>query len=312
MDKKAVIVTGGSSGVGLECAKYLVRQGYEVIITGRNVDKGTAVAKSIGALFLELELTSSESICKFIAELPNTTQSPIHHLICNAGLQQITSVRAKDTEFEVTWAANHLGHFILVQRLLPHLARPAKIILVASGTHDPEQQTGIEPPRFSTAEKVAKGEFEGSVLAGMKYGHCAYSTSKLCNILFAFELQRQLSAREINDITVNAFDPGLTPGTSLVREGGFLIDFAFRHLPAWLLQRFLSNVHSVDQSGTSLAVLATSAEYENESGRYYEHENLKPFVARSSVDSLSLAKAKDLWDYSFIASGIPLSETLFG
>lgn len=311
MDKKAVIVTGGSSGVGLECAKYLVQQGYEVIITGRNVDKGTAVAKTIGALFLELELTSSESIGKFIAELPNTTQSPIHYLICNAGLQQSSFVQTKDTGFEVTWAANHLGHFILVQRLLPHLARPTKIILVASGTHDPEQETGIEPPRFSTAEKVARGEFEGPALTGMKYGHCAYSTSKLCNILFAFELHRQLFIREINGITVNAFDPGLTPGTSLAREGGFLIDFAFRHLPVWLLQRFLSNVHNVDQSGTSLALLATSAEYDNQSGKYFEHENLKPFVARSSADSLSLAKAQDLWEYSFSVSNIPLSDTLF-
>ncbi len=72
----------------------------------------------------------------------------MHALVCNAGLQIVSGLQQTADGVEMTFGVNHLGHFALVDGLLEHLVAPARIVLVASGTHDPEKLTGMpHPPR---------------------------------------------------------------------------------------------------------------------------------------------------------------------
>jgi len=336
-----VLVTGGTSGVGLECCKALVAQGYQVIATGRDVERGNALAQSVGMTFKKLELGSLKDVRRFVEELRQEIRDkhlkkteegsspPVFTtVIANAGLQMTNSLSRSEDGFEKTFAANHLGHFVLVQLLLAaklfendnansYLLRrnpTARIVLVSSGAHDPAQKTPIEPPKYVNAEKPSRGEYDGLDPNSLRAGQCCYSTSKLCNALFAFELSRRLHSHNQADadVVVNAFDPGLTPGTSLAREAGPVASFLFRHAPVSLLRTFIyEHTHPVEDSGTSLARLATSPDFAKVSGKYFEHRNLTPFVRESSRDSLDEAKAKDLWDTSMKLANIQPNETIF-
>ena len=309
-----VLVTGGTSGVGYECTKALRRNGHKVTITGRDVQRGQQVSKETKSTFLRLDLASQESIRSFVKSLQENSESGFDAIICNAGIQFATNKTKNEDGFEMTFAVNHLGHFLLIHQLIESnlINRPSRIVVVSSGTHEPEQKTGVEPPRYISAEQVSKGDFsKPTPLGDMKSGHCAYSTSKLCNILFTKELNRIIRQQNIDDITVNAFDPGLTPGTNLTRNGAFIISVLFKTCPVWLLRSMFSNVHHIHESGTSLANLATKEEYNNQSGNYYEHLNLKPFIAESSVASKSEEFAKDLWDFSLSAVHIEDTENAF-
>lgn len=305
-EKTTILITGGTSGLGLQAAKVLASKGeYDVIFTGRNTNAGNSIATNIGATFMELNLGSQANVRSFVDDLKEKLKYPLHTVICNAGIQFSNNKTMNEDGYEMTFAVNHLGHFLLVQLLISNsmISKPGRIIMVASGTHDPAQKTPIEPPRFKTAEQVSKGDF-GDDLSGIKAGHCCYSTSKLCNILFAFELNRKFKEDHVEQIYVNAFDPGLTPGTGLVRNAGWLFSSLFRVIPAWLLKTVSSNVHTQEESGASLAALSVDEEYEKLYGHYFEHENLKPFIATSSVDSKSREFATDLWDFSLKATGL--------
>lgn len=305
-DKQTILITGGTSGVGFNALKVLVAKGHNVIFTGRNTNIGETIAKDNNATFLQLDLASQANIRQFVENLKEKLEHPLHTVVCNAGIQFATNTNKNEDGYETTFAVNHLGHFLLVQLLLKEnlISKPARIIVVASGTHDPAQQTGVEPPRFKTAEQVSKGDFGADLGTGMKAGLCCYSTSKLCNILFAFELNRKLRESNVEGICVNAFDPGLTPGTGLARNGYWIVSTMFRYMPAWVLQMMWSNVHTTEDSGTSLAELCISPAYDKLYGHYFEHENRKPFIAESSVDSNSREFAEDLWNFSLQATGL--------
>jgi NAD(P)-dependent dehydrogenase (short-subunit alcohol dehydrogenase family) len=140
------------------------------------------------------------------------------------------------------------------------LTPPARILVVSSGTHDP-----------STDESAD--------------GRRRYTTSKLCNLLFTYELNRTLG----HGLTVNAFDPGLMPGSGLARDYPPLQRLAWRYLFPAL--RVLPGVRSTRTSGRYLAALVTDARFDGVSGQYFDG----PRPIRSSVDSYDRDKALDLW-----------------
>ena len=153
------------------------------------------------------------------AELP-----PVHALVCNAGIQVVSGAEATDNGVEMTFGVNHLGHFALVHGFLDHLARPARIVVVSSGTHDPAKHTGMPEPRYTSAAELARPDDCGTAEDGRR----AYTTSKLCNLLFSYELDRRLGHGE-QGVTVNAFDPGLMPGSGLARDYPPLQRLAWRY-----------------------------------------------------------------------------------
>jgi light-dependent protochlorophyllide reductase len=309
---RTVIVTGASSGLGYECARVLAADArWHVVLACRDANRGAEAATRIGAAtggreaeVLPLDLASLASIRRFVRSLGSAERPPLHGLVCNAGLQLVTGGETTEDGFEATFGVNHLGHFLLTNLLLDRLARPARIVFVSSGTHDPAQRTGVPHPRYLGARALSRpGAFDEP--AG-KAGRRAYSTSKLCNVLCSYELSRLLEKAgesEAGAITVNAFDPGLMPGTGLARDYGTLAQLAWRWvLPA--LRLFAPNVHSARESGEALARLVLDPALEGLSGRYFEGRR----EIRSSDASYDLAAARDLWEVSVELSGLQPDE----
>jgi NAD(P)-dependent dehydrogenase (short-subunit alcohol dehydrogenase family) len=195
--------------------------------------------------------------------------------------------------FESAFGINHLGHFLLVNELLPVLQSPARVVVVASGVHDPAQKSGVPAPAWNSPAALAHGEL-GPAAASDKTlasGQRRYSTSKLANVYFTYALASRLPA----GITANAFDPGLMPGTALMREAPALLRFIFKHIPITLLRRLFSpNVHTAQESGDALARLVTDPELAMTTGRYFEGRR----QIRSSDESYNNERAVELWNAS--------------
>ncbi len=290
MNTRTAVITGASAGLGLECARTLLANdaSWHVVLAVRDLARGADAVAQLGepgrCTVLEMDLASLRSVRGFVQNLRAAELPPVHALVCNAGVQVVSGTEVTDDGVEMTFGVNHLGHFALVQGLLDHLVRPARIVVVSSGTHDPAKHTGMPSPRYTTAADVARPE-GGTAGEGRR----RYTTSKLCNVLFAYELDRRLGHGE-QGVTVNAFDPGLMPGSGLARDYPPLQRLAWRYLLPAL--RVLPGVRSPRTSGRYLAALTGDARFDGMSGQYFD--GLRPI--ESSTDSYDRDKALDLWE----------------
>jgi NAD(P)-dependent dehydrogenase (short-subunit alcohol dehydrogenase family) len=307
---QTAIVTGGNGGLGYQCARAIAAASpqWHVIIASRDHGKSTEAVRSIiaetrnpGVAAIELNLGSLDSVPRFGVDFAARALPPIGAIVCNAGIQIVSGITYNDDGYETTFAVNHLGHFLLVNLLLRHLNDRARIVVVSSGTHNPDQFTGMPKPDYRDAISAAKpqlGADPGSA------GRRAYTTSKLCNVMFTYELSRRLKAEGHDTICVTAFDPGLMPGTGLARDyrpfQKFLWNFA---LPAL---RFIPGVNSTSKSGIDLARLVLDPGLEGVSGEY--------FVGRSSVpsskESYDERKTAELWESSVTMARLKPEETI--
>jgi NAD(P)-dependent dehydrogenase (short-subunit alcohol dehydrogenase family) len=262
---------------------------WHVVLAVRSPTRGAEAVAQLGApercTVIEVDLASLQSVHAFVDTFRDAGLAPLHAVVCNAGVQVVSGTRLTAEGVEMTFGVNHLGHFALVQRLLDELADPARIVVVSSGTHDPAKRTGMPAPHYSSAAELAHPP--GDTIDGRR----RYTTSKLCNVLFAYELDRRLGEGQ-RGITVNAFDPGLMPGSGLARDYSPIGRWAWRYLFPAL--RVLPNVNSTRSSGQRLAALAGDPRYDGVTGSYFE--GLRP--VRSSVDSYDRDKALDLWETS--------------
>jgi NAD(P)-dependent dehydrogenase (short-subunit alcohol dehydrogenase family) len=217
----------------------------------------------------------------------DATLAPLHAIVCNAGLQVVSGTEWTEDGFEMTFGVNHLGHFALVQGLLDELAHPARIVVVSSGTHDPSKHTGMPHPDYTSAADLAQPRAEQSAGDGRR----RYTTSKLCNVLFTYELDRRLGHGG-GGVAVNAYDPGLMPGSGLARDYPPVQRLAWRYLFPAL--RVFPGVRSTRISGRYLAALASDSRFDGVTGEYFAGR--RPI--RSSADSYDRDKALDLWETS--------------
>lgn len=132
------------------------------------------------------------------------------------------------------------------------------------------------------------------------YDQLRYTTSKLANVLFSYELARRLPP----GVTVNAFDPGLMPGTGLAREQPAPLRFVWNHLLPRILpmmRRLISpNIHTPAESGAALARLVLDPVLAKVSGKYFE--GLREIS--SSAESYDATRAAELWQASAALTGI--------
>ena len=311
---RTVVITGGNSGLGFNCARVLLAEStpWHVIIACRDVGRANVAVDLLhksttsGAVIeaMTLDLASLASVRAFSAELERRLKEeeipPLHGLVCNAGVQG-AKVFTVDG-FESSFAVNHLGHYLLVNLLLPLMMNPARIAVVASGVHDPAQlaavpaSAGVPVPAWNTPTSLAKGELGPEAAkddAAADRGR-RYSTSKLANVYFTYGLATRLPV----GVTVNAFDPGLMPGTGLAREYSAVERFFWHSLMPRIipLLRLLvtANIHTAEDSGAALARLITDPSLASVNGKYFE--GLREI--RSSVDSYDTGRADELWQDS--------------
>jgi light-dependent protochlorophyllide reductase len=290
---QTAIITGANSGLGLHCARALLAAdpSWHLVLAVRDPARGAAAVERLGAgkrcTVMQLDLASLRSVRGFIDDVHTGGLPPIRAVVCNAGVQVVSGARTTADGYEMTFGVNHLGHFALVSGLLDALTAPARIVVVSSGTHDPAKFTGMPHPRYTSAADLAHPTGELTAEEGRR----RYTTSKLCNVLFTYELDRRLD-HGVKGVTVNAFDPGMMPGSGLANDYSPLQRFAWRYvLPAL---RFLPGVNSTRTSGRQLAALAADPRFNGVTGTYFEGNK----AALSSADSYNIDTARALWDTS--------------
>ncbi len=218
-NKKAYIITGPTSGIGYETALELAKHGT-VILVGRNREKLNHVQKAIqemggNAVSVVCDVSDIKSI-KQAAEQIIELKFPLAGLLNNAGIMPRKATKSAQG-WDMTFATNHLGSFMLTEALAPHLPDGANVVFIASAMEDPERKPvkalGMKGGRYISAEASARGEWKagGAKMAGVD----AYSTSKQCVLAAAMAF-----SRETPRLHFNAIEPGITPGTGLGGGGG--------------------------------------------------------------------------------------------
>lgn len=169
-----------------------------------------------------LDVSSTASIKYFAEQFIKATIPPLHAIVCNAGAGFAKGTQVTADGVEATFGVNHLGHFLLVRLLLNQIEEQGRIIIVSSDTHDPSKKTGMPAPRYASPDTLAEPVASDQLLANLSdlsKGQIRYTTSKLCNLYFTYELTNRIrkSKRSISIVT---FNPGMMPskGSALTRN----------------------------------------------------------------------------------------------
>jgi NAD(P)-dependent dehydrogenase (short-subunit alcohol dehydrogenase family) len=293
---KLVVVTGATGGLGYECALALAAAGADVILAGRNPDKGdAALAKlrqaGVGATarFELIDLASLASVNQFAERLLSEGQ-PIDALINNAAVMSLPQRGSTVDGFELQFGTNHLGHFALTAKLLPLLLKAKKPVVTTVS---------------SSAHRRGKINFEDLQAERNYHPWRAYQQSKLANLLFAFELQRRIDANKWR-LTSNAAHPGYAR-TDLIPNGPGK-DSLFSKLSV-LLQPYIS--HSAADG--ALPILFAAVSPEAGPFDYYgprDFFEMKGPVAKAvvAIEAQDAVTAKRLWEVSEKLVGIRFPE----
>jgi protochlorophyllide reductase len=256
---RVFVVTGATSGLGLEAVKVLCKNpAHHVLVGARQPNRGTALTTLVNAgnvTVLPLDTSSLQSVEQFASAVMNALGPGglIAGLANNAGLQIFGDELSVDA-YDMTFATNYLGHFKLTHLVLDRLAPGAAVVTTASGTHDPHDRLAkrfnFRGGLFPSAAAVATGKLsaDGDIV---QTGRDRYATSKLCCILMTKEMGRRIPAEKARFI---AFDPGLMPGTNLARQFPAPVRFAWHNvMPA--VGRIWPGVSNSRRSGVALAKL---------------------------------------------------------
>jgi NAD(P)-dependent dehydrogenase (short-subunit alcohol dehydrogenase family) len=302
-ERGTVIITGASSGIGLATARAVLATSpaLSVVVTSPDTARAAAAARALDherAIPLQLDLGSLHGVKGFVERLTEMHRRgalpSLRASICNAAVQVVDGMKLSEDGFELTFAVNHLGHFALVQRLLPHLEVRARIIVIASNTHDPDQKTGMPAPLLAPVAALAHPNDDEAADPCLR-GRVHYTTSKLHNVLFTYALARRLredpaALNAAQAIAVNAFDPGFTPGTGLARRYPAVMRVAFRYVLPFT-RRLSGRPNALSERGIAIARLALAPELDAVTGRYFNiHGELASSAASREED-----RADELW-----------------
>lgn len=253
---KVIVITGATSGIGLETAKALSATGATLFLTTRDMRKAESALAEIlkrGRVFLvAMENASFSSIRAAAATILARSNNRVNILVNNAGVMGIEDLKFTEDGHEIHIATNHLGHFLLFQLLKPALLASSsssfhsRVVMVASSAH--------------RAWKLNESDNYDFQKGGYHYG-LAYANSKLANIYMANELDRR-------------YGHGGLHATSL-HPGAISTDLS-RHLGSEFVQNILSNetirkvLKSSEQGAATTVLAAVGKEWEDKGGRYLE------------------------------------------
>ncbi|KAK9927172.1 hypothetical protein M0R45_024371 [Rubus argutus] len=277
------IVTGATSGIGLETSRVLALRGVHVVMATRNMNAGNNVKEEILKEIpnaridvMELDLSSLASVRKFAAEF-DSKGFPLNILVNNAGIMADTFKLSKDN-IELDFATNHLGHFLLTNLLLETMKRTTResnregrIVNVSSMCHQDSYREGIRFDSINDKSRYRK--------------YKAYEESKLANILHANELTRRLKEERV-EITANSLHPGIIR-TNIIRKHIFVQCFL-------KVLGLISMTKTIQQGAATTCFLALHPQVKGISGEYFVDCN----IAKPSSQANDADLAKRLWDFS--------------
>lgn len=265
---KLAVVTGCTAGIGFETMRVLAKRGANVVGTSRSKSRAEeACRKVIGStIAVQLDLGDFDSVARCADDI-HTLRSPIDMLINNAGYRGGGNERQLINGVEKHFVINHLGHFILTNRLMDRLyiSTQGRIVNVASrAAYRGAPDEGI---RFD--DLAMTREYSDSL---------AYGQSKLANVLFSLKLAELLRGTRI---TTNALHPGVI-NTDIDRNLNPITRFGFG-----VLTRL--NGKSIEEGAATSCYLATSNKLGNISGRYFEDCDAISIENKGHMQDLAMA-----------------------
>ncbi|XP_060589448.1 retinol dehydrogenase 11-like isoform X3 [Ruditapes philippinarum] len=278
---KVAIVTGANTGIGFHTALDFARRNARVILACRDLVKGQMAVDKIqeetgnkNVLVMKLDLSLMKSVREFV-KLFEEKETRLDILVNNAGMAGLPLTKTEEG-FEVMFATNHFGHFLLTNLLMDLLkkSQPSRVVNVSSLAHNWSKGIDFENLR---AEK------DYSI-------HNCYFDTKLANILFTRELARRT---EWTGIYTSALHPG-TVRTELLR-----------HLPLFLkfIGFFVKFFFKTPEEGAQTSIYCSiSKDIEGVSGKYYV--DCKEAEEQSSEMSKDMGVAKKLWEISEQYTGL--------
>jgi len=279
------VITGSTEGIGYEDALALSTAGWNVIIMGRNAEKGAdAIAKiqqinpKAKVRFEKIDLADLFSIRSFASRMIERGEA-IDLLINNAGVMTPPNRLETADGFELQFGTNHIGHFALTAQLLPLLrkAQDARVVTVSS-----------------IANRSGQINFDDLQSTSSYIPGKAYSQAKIANLMFALELQRR-SEKHGWDITSIAAHPGVSRTNLLITGAGkWSIPGIMRRFFPFLFQ---------PQSQGALPTLFAATSPEAKGGLYYGPNKMSetrgfPSIAKIPEQANDLEVAQRLWDVS--------------
>ncbi|KAF2031876.1 dehydrogenase/reductase [Setomelanomma holmii] len=300
----SILITGGTAGLGYQAALSIARQCPQslIIIAARsNTDKASTrinnKLKQTNVKFMSLDLSTLATVRNFASSFLAANHPPISALVLNAGIQLPDGIEYTTDGIEKHFAINHVAHALLFHLLLPILTPTARILVVASGVHDPVQGKpfGINAAYTSAAEVAAPNEAQIKA----SNGRDRYATSKAANVIWALALGRRMAAHPKHaGKTVLAFDPGLMFGTSLSRDAGAFLRFVNAYIvphTTRLMRAIVDdNINTPAESGGNLAWLVLGKEMQGRLGVYCEKRKER----ESSVQSREAGVQDELWEWT--------------
>lgn len=281
MKGKLCVITGATSGIGRATALALGALGANLILLGRNERAGEAVIRKIrqqdggGTVeFISADLADQDQVRRAAARIA-AQHAAVDVLVNNAGARHDRFQKSPDG-IELTFACNHLGHFLLTALLLERLlAAPAAcIITVSSGSHGSAMADGRWALEAATYDRRQ-----------------AYAKSKLANLLFAYELARRLAGTRVVSCAV---DPGGV-ASNFARNNG-LLSWG-RHLLSHALRRELVFPR---EAARTIVWLAGALDVSGINGSFFHRMDR----IRSSPASYDAGAARSLWASSLAWTGL--------
>lgn len=309
---KSIIITGANNGLGYYCAEAIARSGqdWHIIIASRNLPRVEEAVRNLIAETdyphiegMAIDLASLTSVRQFTQDFIAGERPPLQAIVCNAGIQIVSDTLYTEDGFEMTFGVNHLGHFLLVNLMLPHLGDRSRIVFVSSDTHNPDANTGMPYPQYQNAKLLAFPNDKDNDTDIGNTGRRRYTTSKLCNIFCTYELSRRSSKQQLN-ITVNAFNPGLMLDTKLARDYS---QAELSALSTTISPSVLEKAKDSKTTGSILARLILDRSLDNITGKYFDGFD----EIKSSDESYDENKAAELWESSMeLVKFLPREATL--
>jgi NAD(P)-dependent dehydrogenase (short-subunit alcohol dehydrogenase family) len=271
MSIKTTVITGPTSGIGKETALALAKKDHALYLLVRNTEKGEALRQELmtqtgnqAIYVIRCDLADLQSVRDAAEELKKKLFN-INILINNAGGAFPERTFSKDG-FELTFAINHLGHFLLTQSLMPLLQKGhARIINVSSEAH-----------------RSAKPDFDDLLMEKSYTGFKAYGITKLFNIYFTRSLAEKYQQ---TGVTSFALHPGVVNTDIWDSATGFL------KLLTWLMKPFMI---SSKQGAETTIYLATEPKLDGKNGLYFK----KCKVAKTASNAENAAARNRLWEIS--------------
>jgi NAD(P)-dependent dehydrogenase (short-subunit alcohol dehydrogenase family) len=280
MDGKVALVTGGTSGIGKATAMALTAMGADVVVVGRDRERGERAAAEIRAqtgsrVDLALADLASQAGVRELAEGFKGRYDRLDVLVNNAGLVQSTRTESPDG-LETTLAINHLAPFLLTNLLLDTLkeSAPSRVVTVSS-----------------EAERWGNIDFD-DLQSKKKYrGFPVYGMTKLANIMFTYELAERL---EGTGVTATCMHPGAVNTRFGTNNSG----------PMTILFRaFKPFMRTPEQGADTVIWLAASPEVEGVTGRYYSDR--KPLEPKKIANDPEARRR--LWEESERLTGLKVT-----